>query len=365
VFSRSKARRPGVPRSGATRVRPARADLFGVPARAVRPLAVILGCTAAVAVAGCKPGVVSGASSGTTPSATAATAAAGAAGAAPSAASVIAALASNAPGINSLVATLQIHATGSLAAGLTGTLTEQMQPSPLVEVRTTVPSGLEAVLAGDMAYLKLGALAQAAGKPWIEAPISGLESSTGASIAPMIQQLQASDPLAQIQMFTAATNVRDDGTSTIDGAPATRYSGSYPLAAGLAKLGPVQQSSLQSDIKSSGITTTQFTVWVDTKNQVRKISLVEYGKSTQIDVDLVIVSLNPPVQISIPPASEVAVAAGVTSTPAPAIARTPAPAISTPKPVTTSTPAPGTASTPTPVPSSPPTSAPTSQPHHW
>ena len=360
MFSRSKARRPGVPHRGATHIRPVQADLFAIPARAVRPLAVALGCAAAITVAGCKPGVVSSGSPSATPSATAATATAGTAS---SAAGAITALASNTPGINSLVATLRIHATGSLAADLSGTLTEQTQPSPLVEVRTTVPSGLEAILAGDMAYLKLGALTQTAGKPWVEAPISGLESSTGANLAPMIQQLQASDPLAQTQMFTAATNVREDGTSTISGVPATQYSGSYPLAAGLARLAPDQRTSLQSDMTSSGITTTQFTVWVDSKNQVRKISLVEYGKSTRIDIVLVIVSLNQPVQIQIPPASEVVGAAGITSTPAPAITRTPA--VSTPTPVTTSTPAPGITSTPTPVPSSPPTSVPTGQPHHW
>jgi hypothetical protein len=325
----------------------------------VRPLAVVLGCAAAITVAGCKPVIGSSASSGATPSATAATATAGTSGAA-SAAKAIAALASNTPAVNSLVATLQIHATGSLAADLSGTLTEQLQPSPLIEIHTTVPNGLEAILAGDMAYLKLGALTQIAGKPWVEAPISGLETSTGANLAPMIQQLQASDPLAQTQMFTAATDLREGGTSTISGIPTTQYSGSYSLAAGLARLAPAERSSLQADMASSGITTTQFTVWVDSKSQVRRISLVEYGKSTRIDIVLVIVSLNQPVQILIPPASEVVGAAGITAAPTPA-APTPSPA-STPMPATT-TPAPGITNTP--VPSSSPTSVQTSQPHHW
>jgi hypothetical protein len=93
---------------------------------------------------------------------------------------------------------------------------------------------------------------------------------------------------------------------------------------------------------------------------VRRISLVEYGKSTRIDIVLVIVSLNQPVQILIPPASEVVGAAGITAAPTPA-APTPSPA-STPMPATT-TPAPGITNTP--VPSSSPTSVQTSQPHHW
>ena len=73
-----------------------------------------------------------------------------------------------------------------------------------MEVQTTVPSGLEAILSGDTAYLKIGALTQTAGKPWIKASIGGLDGSAGASLAPIIQQLQTGNPLAQSQMFTAA-----------------------------------------------------------------------------------------------------------------------------------------------------------------
>ena len=113
--------------------------------------------------------------------------------AASSAANTITALASNAMGVKSFVATLEIHASGSVAADLSGTLIEQAQPSQLVDVHTTVPSGLEAILAGDMAYLKIGALTQNAAKPWVEVPVSGLTSGAGASLAPVIQQLQASD----------------------------------------------------------------------------------------------------------------------------------------------------------------------------
>ena len=325
------------------------------------PLTLAVGCAAAITMVGCKPGVVTSAASSAPPASTA-TATAGTAHTAAGAANAITALASNVPGVNSLVATLEIHATGRLAADLAGTLSEQVQPSPLVEVRTTVPSGLEAILAGNTAYLKLGALTQTAGKPWIKAPISALETSTGASLAPLIQQLQASDPLAQSQMFTAATDAREAGRATINGIPTTAYSGTYNLADGLAKLSPSQRASLQSDMGSSGITATRFTVWVDSKDQVRKISLVEVGKSTQIDIVLVIVSLNQPVQIQIPPAGEVVGATAVTSPPKPATS-TPTPVTSTPIPVTPSTtPA---SSTPAPVGSSRPTSVPTDQPTHW
>jgi hypothetical protein len=356
VFSHSKARRPAAAASKTTPTRPTLAECFRIPARAVRPLAVVVGCAAAITIAGCKPGLYTSTSSGATPSAGTSTAAGTAQTG--SATSAIATVAGSAAGVNSFVAKLDIHATGHLAADLSGTLTEQAQPGPLVEVQTTVPSGLEAILSGDTAYLKIGALTQTAGKPWIKASIGGLDSSAGAALAPIIQQLQAGNPLAQSQMFTAATNVREVGTATVSGVPTTGYSGSYSLAAGLAKLPASQRADLQSDMESSGITGTQFTVWADANHQVRKISLAEIGKSTQIDIVLVIVSLNQPVQIQIPPASEVAGATGITTRPAP-VATTPAPAM------TSAPPAPSVTSTPAPVTTSQPTPLPTDQPTHW
>jgi hypothetical protein len=357
VFSHSQARRPAAASHKTTPFRPSPAASFRLPARAIRPLAIVVGCAAAITIAGCKPGIYTGTSSGATPFTPSATATAGTAQTG-SPTSAIAALAGSAPGVKSFVAKLDIHATGHLAADLSGTLTEQAQPGPLVEVQTTVPSGLEAILSGDTAYLKIGALTQAAGKPWIKASIAGLDSSAGASLAPIIQQLQAGNPLAQSQMFAAATNVREVGAATISGVPTTEYSGSYSLAAGLAKLPASQRADFQSDLGASGITGTQFTVWADANHQVRKISLVEVGKSTQIDIVLVIVSLNQPVQIQIPPVSEVAGAAGITTSPAPA-ATTPAPAM------TSAPPAPAVTSTPTPVTTSQPTPLPTDQPTHW
>jgi hypothetical protein len=358
VFSHSKARSPGAPQRGASPSQPAHQNGRRVPPRATRPLALILGCAAAVAIVGCKPGALTSGSASSTPSAATGTAAGGSAQGASSAASAMTALASNAPGVTSFVANLSIHASGRLAADLAGTLYEQTQPSPLIEVRTTVPSGLEAIVAGNTAYLKIGALTRTPGKPWVQAPISGLQSSTGANLAPMIQQLQASDPLAQTQMFTAATNVRELSTPMLNGVRTTEYSGSYGLEAGLARLSPSEGAGLRSDMESGGITATQFTVWVDSKNQVRKISLVETGKSTQIKIVLVIVSLNQSVLIQIPPASEVAGATGITSTPTP----TATPTVTTPAVTSTPTPA---ASTPAPVTSSGPSPVPTSQPTHW
>jgi len=65
VFSHLKARRPGAPQLGTTQDRPARPARFGASARAVRPLGfVAVAAAAAIAVAGCKPGVYTSSPSG-------------------------------------------------------------------------------------------------------------------------------------------------------------------------------------------------------------------------------------------------------------------------------------------------------------
>jgi hypothetical protein len=363
VFSHLIARRSGAPPSGATpappaQAGPAQAANSRFPGRAARPLVAVLACAVAVTVAGCKPGFLSSASPGATPSSGTATASSGKAQTAASAASAMTALARNAQGVKSFVATLQIQATGSDAGRVSGTLVEQTQPSLLVDVRTTQPAGLEAILTGSTAYLKIGALTRAAGQPWLAVPYSRLAGSSNASLTPMIQQVQGSDPLAQAQMFPAATNVRELGTSTISGVPATEYSGSYSLAAGLAQLAQGLRAPIRSGLVSSGITSTTFAVWVDARHQVRKMRLVEFGKSTRIEIVLVIVAVNQPVRILLPPASEIA---GATVAPAPAMTKTPKPATVTPTPAAgTSTPTPGTT---TPAPGTTPT--PSTGPTHW
>ena len=361
MLSHLMGSRPGTPHRRATPAGPAQAARAGLQARAARPLVAVLACAAAVTIAGCKPGILSSGSPSGTPSAGTATASSGNTQRA-SAASAIATLARNAQGSTSFVATLEIHATGNSAAHLSGTLIEQTQPSLLVGVRASHPAGLEAILAGNTAYLKIGALTGTAGRPWVAVPYSGLTNSSNAGLASMIQQMRGSNPLAQTQMFPAATNVREAGSSTINGVPTTQYSGSYSLAAGLSQLAPGLRAGVQSGMMSSGITSTAFTVWVDARHQVRKMTLVEFGRNTRIEIVLVIVSINQPVQIQIPPAGQVA---GVNVTPTLRVTMTPTPAMTTaptPTPGTTSTPTPGPTSAPTPSTSTP---TPSTGPTHW
>jgi hypothetical protein len=367
VFSHLFARRPGAPAAGVAPILPAQHAGFRIPARAARPLVAVVACAAAVSLAGCKPGALTSTSSTASPSAGSAMASGTASPATAMRAirtmRTMRNVASNAQSVKSFVAKLRIHETGIMAARVSGTLTEQTQPSPLVDVRTTVPAGLEAVLTGDMAFLKIGALTRAAGKPWVAVPFSGLKSGMGASLTPVIQQVVGSNLLAQAQMFAAAANVRNMGGAQVNGIRTTRFCGSYSLGAGLGRLTGGTRMRVRSAMMSSGITSTKFTVWVDSKHQARKISLVEVGKNTRISIVLVIVSINQPVQIQIPPANQVVGAAGTTATPTPRVTATPTPSMMTPAPHM-STPAPHITVTVTPSPVTP-SPLPTDQPTHW
>jgi hypothetical protein len=123
VFSQLKARRSGAPEEGTTQVRPSQTVRFGVPARAVRPLGfAAVAVAAALAVAGCKPGTYSGASSSGSQFGTTSTS------------SAFSLAAQQTQQIRSFTADLQVQATGALNATLTGTLHEVTTPTPLISI---------------------------------------------------------------------------------------------------------------------------------------------------------------------------------------------------------------------------------------
>ena len=123
MFSQLKARRSGAPEEGTTRVRPSQTVRFGVPARAVRPLGfAAVAVAAALAVAGCKPGTYSGASSSGSHSGTT------------SSASAFSLASQQTQSIRSFSADLEVQATGALNATLTGTLHEVTTPTPIIAI---------------------------------------------------------------------------------------------------------------------------------------------------------------------------------------------------------------------------------------
>jgi hypothetical protein len=277
----------------------------------------------ALAVAGCSAAgqTASSASSGakvssgaSASSGTGATAGAGGGGSV-SAAGAIRQAAQQAGKATSFAADVNVQTTGTADTTMSGTLKQQTEPSPLamadfgtVSVQgQTLQGGLEEIVNSSGLYLKTPTLAKESGKPWVEFPASALSKVSGTSFGQLLQN-GSNDPLLQAQMLASSTNVKKVGTATINGVPTTEYTGSYPISAGLAKLPLSNRSTIAAQLKAMGLTTENFTVWLDHQQQVRKVVSSAKGTKEQVSSTIVVTSVNQPVNVTVPPASQVTVA---------------------------------------------------------
>ena len=355
MFSQLKARRSGAPEEGTTRVRPSQTVRFGVPARAVRPLGfAAIAVAAAVAVAGCKPGTYSGASSS------------GSQSGITSSASAFSLASQQTQSIRSFSADLEVQATGALNATLTGTLHEVTTPTPIIAIHAHAGGlgNIRVILTNGMAYLKSPFMMRAHGKPWVMGSMSSMSSTSGLNLGPLLSLLSTSSPLVQVPLFSQAQNTRMMGHSMMNGMRMSEWGGHYMLSNVLGSLNSSVQPSFQS-MMNSGLSMTRFRAWMDSSHMVRKLVLIEQGANTRIVITLVITSINQPMHITMPSTTLIFILPGTTATATPTPSMTVTPTVrptvtTTPTmgatPVATSTT--GVTSTPTPVPTG-------AGPTHW
>ncbi|HEV2377301.1 MAG TPA: hypothetical protein VGS19_34700 [Streptosporangiaceae bacterium] len=276
-----------------------------------RPLRSTVLCAVAVATAaGCTSTSTSGHSHGSQPSATstATAAASGGSGNAGPASQVLTAVAAKARQIASVSATMDVTTTGTQAGTVHGTMASQANPflsQMTFRSSTGGAAGNVTIVATSTAvYLKVSGLSTITKKPWVKLSVSSLNSPTGATLAPIVRDFQADNPATQAQMLTAATNVHQVGTATINGIPTTEYSGSLNLAAAIAK-DPNLRRELGSALASGVTGTVKFNVWVDSQDIIRKIVDTTTEMGNHSTVTILITSVNKPVSVTIPPASQV------------------------------------------------------------
>jgi hypothetical protein len=261
----------------------------------------------ALALAGCS-------SSSSTPAAKAS----GSPAASPSAASLTATQAITLAGQNagkatSFAATVNVQTTGEATTTISGTLQERTEPSPLVVANfgsvtaqgQSLPGGIEEIVNSNAIYLKLAQVAKETGKPWVEIPASELSEISGGSLGQLLQN-NNSDPLVETQMLASSTNVKKVGTTTLNGVPVTEYTGTYPISAGLAKLPASVRTKVSQQLQALGLTTEHFTIWLDSKQQVRKVVTSAQGSKVHETSTIQVTSINGPVSAAIPPASQTA-----------------------------------------------------------
>jgi hypothetical protein len=272
----------------------------------------VAGCSGASGNSGAGTSAGAGASSGSSASAGASgTAGTSGAGGSVSAAEAVKQAAQRAGKATSFAADVNVQTTGAASTTISGTLQQQTGANPLAVANfgsvtvqgQKVPGGLEEIINSSGVYLKMAQLAQRTGKPWVEIPASSLSKLSGGSFGQLLQN-GSSDPLTQTQMLSSSTNVQKVGPATINGVRTTEYTGTYPVSAGLAKLPAATRRTIAAQLKTLGLTTEHFTVWLDDQQQVRKIVTTEKGSSVQVATTIVVTSVNQPVSASIPSAAQ-------------------------------------------------------------
>jgi hypothetical protein len=277
----------------------------------------------ALVVAGCSGGGASGgAGAGSGSSASAGASASGGAGATAgatgggggslTAVQAVKQAAAQAQKATSYSADVTVQTTGTASTSLSGTMQQQTTPTPLAVADfgsvtvagQPVSGGIDEIINSNGIYVKMSTLAKETGKPWLEIPVSELSKVSGANFSQLLQN-GSNDPLVQAQMLASSDNVKKVGTATINGVPTTEYTGTYPVSAGLAKLPAASRSKIAAQLKQLGLTTEQFTVWLDDQQQVRKVVSSAKGTSESVASTIVVTSVNHPVTATIPPASQV------------------------------------------------------------
>jgi hypothetical protein len=86
----------------------------------------------------------------------------------------------------------------------------------------------------------------------------------------------------------------------------TEYTGTIDLDKAAAALSGSSKSQLQQAIKTAGLSTATFTVWIDGQHVTRKSVVHETGKTVAETVTTTITGINQPVSITVPAAGQIA-----------------------------------------------------------
>jgi len=169
----------------------------------------------------------------------------------------------------------------------------------------TIPGGIQEIVTRSALYLKMSEISSMTGKAWAEVPFSELSGTKAADLGQLIQQAENSDPASQVQFLDGASGVRRVGAGVIGGVPVTEYAGKVSLTDALSKFSPSVRAQVRQQIQQAGITSVNFTAWIDAQHQVRKLVLTETGSTTSVAMTMTAASFNKPVNTALPAASQI------------------------------------------------------------
>ncbi|MEV7021321.1 hypothetical protein [Kitasatospora sp. NPDC093558] len=163
----------------------------------------------------------------------------------------------------------------SWADGLQGDVTMDMSGSPLGKLLAPLTGGQSAPYryTKDAMYLRLGGQAVRAldGRHWLHYDKAAMAKASGGTGG---DQLQNADPVQGVRTLIASGKVAEVGQETVNGKPATHYTGQITVAdiAGASgnSITPEQLEQIKGKLAKAGITSEQVDVWVDADQLVVK-----------------------------------------------------------------------------------------------
>ncbi|WBP88356.1 LolA-like protein [Kitasatospora cathayae] len=175
-----------------------------------------------------------------------------------------------------------MKADGAMAwgGGLQGDMTMDMSGTPGAEKMTDAIGGTAFVyrFTPDGMYMKLGgqALQASDGRHWVHigyGDVAKLQGGAGAGGASSADQFKKADPVEGVRTLIASGTVTEVGKETVNGKPATHYTGVLNVA-GMAKanggLTPEQFDRMKQSLATLGISSETIDVWVDADQLVVK-----------------------------------------------------------------------------------------------
>jgi alpha-D-ribose 1-methylphosphonate 5-triphosphate synthase subunit PhnG len=169
---------------------------------------------------------------------------------------------------------------------IVGTLQVRRKPSAAVSadfsqfsVSGATVNDAHAVLVDGKLYLKVPVLSStlAGGKPWLRISLTGLQTLTGIDAARITGSLLETGPATLTRMFVSATDVKTQGSETVDGVKTTHLHGTVTLEAALNNLDAAERTRAKRVYSDSGTLT--FDLWADSERRPRKVALTTTGDS--------------------------------------------------------------------------------------
>ncbi|RIJ78254.1 hypothetical protein D1871_03445 [Nakamurella silvestris] len=223
----------------------------------------------------------------------------------PLAADLISKMAAGNAGVTSVTGTVKTE-TGGTTIDIT--YKQQLKDGKAVAMDMNIPLGSEEmrfILVDDKIYLS-GVLAQQFGKKYVEISEDTRDENLKKIFATFEQSLEQTSTEQYAQFLAIVSEVKDEGSDTVNGEPAEKYTTKVDLT-------KLDESTLDSTVKASmqqlvsaGLTEFPMTIWLDSEGRTVQVSQDFEVMGQQAKTLVTMSGYNEPVKITAPNPKDVA-----------------------------------------------------------